>query len=140
LETNWKFGNSDISWQSDESSAVKFTCTGINARPMSPCHLNLQMSPTNHKFNWIRRSRINDDSWQNEEVPLDYAVEKYQIEVTDQSGVSVHVAQVFQPAYEYTSNARQADLGSETAPYTLSVSQISNTQNFGPAVTLQVSA
>ena len=50
---------------------------GIGLRPYAPAHLRSALSGGDRQISWIRRTRIDGDSWQGGEVPLGEDSESY---------------------------------------------------------------
>ena len=101
---------------------------GIGLRPYAPVHLRATRTGAGDvELSWIRRTRIDGDSWQSEEVPLAEEVESYVVRVMDGSTIQRETG-VSAPEWTYTA-AQQASDG-VTAPFTLAVAQVS--QSFGP--------
>lgn len=102
---------------------------GNGLRPYSPCHLTLDiMENGDRAFGWIRRTRINGDSWDVPEVPLGEENESYLVRVL-QGGSVIREITVNTPAWTYTNAAQIADgLGPD---FELSVAQISATYGAG---------
>ena len=98
---------------------------GIGLRPYAPCHLRARASGGDLNVSWIRRTRIDGDSWQSVEVPLNEASEAYVVRVLNAGGV-LRETEVHAPNWIYTADMRAVD-GPVTA---IEVAQIS--QSFGP--------
>ncbi|MBZ0130150.1 MAG: glycoside hydrolase/phage tail family protein [Rhodobacteraceae bacterium] len=102
---------------------------GIGLRPYAPCHLRRRVeSNGDHGFGWIRRTRIDGDSWDLPEVPLGEASEAYLLHVVA-GGVTVRNVQVSEPAWTYPAGMRAAD--GVTGAYALQVAQISERYGAG---------
>ena len=103
---------------------------GIGLRPYAPCHLAAATDTGGTvALRWIRRTRIDGDSWQSIEVPLGEAREAYLVRVVAGGGV-VREEQVSAPEWSYTAAMQGAD--GVTAPFTVEVAQISD--SFGPGL------
>ncbi|WP_425101190.1 baseplate multidomain protein megatron [Tropicibacter sp. S64] len=100
---------------------------GNGLRPYSPVHLTASGSATGQTLRWIRRTRIEGDSWDLADVPLGEDLEAYVVRV-EQGGTVLREAQVAVPEWTYTSAMQSADGASGLA--TLSVAQVS--ARFGP--------
>jgi hypothetical protein len=100
---------------------------GIGLRPYAPSHLRATRSGGDLELSWIRRTRIDGDSWQGTDVPLGEDSESYLIQVRDTTGLRrTDTSSVM--IWNYTA-AMQANDG-VTASYTIDVAQIS--ERFGP--------
>jgi hypothetical protein len=100
---------------------------GIGLRPLRPVHLRVADAGGDLAVTWIRRSRIDSDSWAGQDVPLGEAVEQYHLRFVDASGLR-REAQTATPAYTYTAGDRAAD-GTQS-PFAIEVAQVSD--RFGP--------
>ncbi|KPU84597.1 hypothetical protein JI58_02515 [Marinosulfonomonas sp. PRT-SC04] len=107
---------------------------GIGLRPYSPCHLKvLGAIGADIDMSWVRRTRVDGDSWESVEVPLGETGESYLLRVMDGATVLRETTTV-EPNWTY-SVADQA-LDGVTAPFQIAVAQISN--RFGPGVFEQI--
>ncbi|MCA0922916.1 glycoside hydrolase/phage tail family protein [Pseudooceanicola nanhaiensis] len=95
---------------------------GIGLRPYAPCHLSVAETAGDLAFGWVRRTRIDGDSWEGIEVPLGEESESYLVRVV-QGGVVRREAITATPAWTYDAAARAADGLSGLAE--LEVAQIS---------------
>ena len=101
---------------------------GIGLRPYSPVHLRTERDGSgNVAARWIRRTRIDGDSWSGREVPLGEESERYLVRVLE-NGAVVREAEVSSPEWTYTQ--AQQDEDATGAGFTLAVAQISG--RFGP--------
>ncbi|GHE00325.1 gene transfer agent protein [Defluviimonas sp. 20V17] len=101
---------------------------GIGLRPYAPCHLGVTRAADGAvDLRWIRRTRIDGDSWNGVEVPLGEAREAYLVRVIA-GGAILRDEGVAAPGWSYSTAAQTAD--GVAAPFTLSVAQVSD--SFGP--------
>lgn len=102
---------------------------GIGLRPYAPAHLNaIRDSAGDLAVSWVRRTRIDGDSWQSLDVPLGETSEAYVLKVL-QGGAVVRSENISSPAWVYTS-AQQASDGIVGA-FTIEVAQVSDTFGAG---------
>ncbi|MCU0910030.1 MAG: glycoside hydrolase/phage tail family protein [Rhodobacteraceae bacterium] len=101
---------------------------GAGLRPYAPAHLRAARLPNGDlAVTWIRRTRIDGDSWASVEVPLGEEGELYAVRVV-QTATILREASVTTPAYIYTAAAQAADAA---APgFAIEIAQVS--QTFGP--------
>ena len=82
--------------------AVDTTPQDVSLRPYAPVHLRAVRGEGGVQFSWIRRARLDGDSWEAEEVPLGEAAERYEIEILDGASVkrvlTSNAAQVLYPS------------------------------------------
>ncbi|MCA0873647.1 glycoside hydrolase/phage tail family protein [Seohaeicola saemankumensis] len=103
---------------------------GTGLRPYAPCHLRLgAASGGDLTLSWIRRTRVDGDSWDLPEVPLGEETEQYLLRLY-QGGTLVREATVASPGWTYTA-AQQATDGF-SAPGRIEVAQLS--ARFGPGL------
>ncbi len=101
---------------------------GIGLRPYSPVHLRAARTANGDlAISWIRRTRIEGDSWLSEEVPLGEVREAYRLRVIDNGSVQREV-DLTQTNWTYSTGAQAAD-GVATG-FTIEVAQVSDA--FGP--------
>lgn len=110
---------------------------GIGLRPYAPAFLRAHRADPGAalQVGWIRRTRIGGDDWESYEVPLGEEGERYLVRVSA-AGTVRREETVTSPGWTYP-QAQQASDG-VSAPFTLSVAQISAV--FGPGLfaTLEV--
>jgi hypothetical protein len=128
LERHFRIGPADRGY-GDESFVHKVqSFQGAGLRPYSPVHLVLHRgTDEGHRFSWIRRTRIDGDSWESRDVPLGEADERYivQVFVGDERRREETVGK---PEWVYSRADRIADGVSVT--YAVKVAQVS--ERFGP--------
>ncbi len=108
---------------------------GIGLRPLAPSHLRMREIPgygeggsvVDHEFSWVRRTRIDGDSWQSTDVPLGEESETYSVRIW-QGGTLVRSGNYGSPGYIYPAELRNVDgIG---GAYEMEVAQVS--AQFGP--------
>ena len=103
---------------------------GIGLRPLSPVHLKARAQVSGDiDVSWIRRTRIDGDSWQSVEVPLGEDSELYELRVV-QAGATVRQTSVAVPSWTYTATQQAAD--GVASPFSIEVAQVST--RFGPGI------
>ena len=102
---------------------------GTGLRPYSPAHLKAAQVGPDLEFRWIRRSRIDADSWVGMDVPLGEASEGYFIRV-EKDAIVIREETTSQPQWLYTADAQSADGIGGT--FSVSVAQVS--ERFGPGL------
>ena len=123
----------------DDPSYIEETLTfkGVGLRPYRPCHLRLERDQTKDSFTWIRRSRIEGDSWDSLSVPVGEEVESYLVRVVQDGAIKRE--QITQtPDWQYAVSDRSED--GVIGNYEVSVAQVSATVGPGPFATVLVSA
>ncbi len=108
---------------------------GNGLRPYAPCHLSLVRGAGGDlDFSWIRRTRIEGDSWDLAEVPLGEETETYLVRVR-QGGAILREETVTSPGWTYAAAAQSAD--GVLVGDSIEVAQVS--QRFGPGLVSSVS-
>ncbi len=100
---------------------------GVGLRPYAPAHLRQRAASDDLRFDWVRRGRIDGDSWQSTEMPLGEERESYLVQVR-QGATILREAVVSEPGWSY--NAAMRDEDGLSGPARLAVAQIS--AGFGP--------
>ncbi|MCB1386564.1 MAG: glycoside hydrolase TIM-barrel-like domain-containing protein [Nitratireductor sp.] len=117
--------------------ALAATCTAISARPLSPVHLVAARTGSGYAITWLRRSRLDSDRWDIEEVPLDHSPERYRVSILDGAAL-VREWDVTAPAATYPDSERLADFASPGDPFAIAIAQLAENGTPGPAATLAV--
>ncbi|SPH17632.1 hypothetical protein DEA8626_01156 [Defluviimonas aquaemixtae] len=101
---------------------------GTGLRPLSPAHLRAQRSAAGDLvLSWIRRTRIDGDSWSGVEVPLGETSEAYALRVVE-GGLVKRELTLGQSSWTYPAGMQAAD--GITEPFEIHVAQLSDV--FGP--------
>ena len=113
-----------------------FSARGL--RPLSPCHLRWQETAEGWKITWIRRGRIDADTWEGVDISLGEESEQYRLRVLRDG----------QEVMEFTTTSPQAgisnaqitthDLDLQDRHISIEVSQISNAYGPGIATVLEM--
>ncbi|MDR7125372.1 glycoside hydrolase TIM-barrel-like domain-containing protein [Pseudotabrizicola sp. 4114] len=136
LERHYRIGSSD---QNPGSDLVQYRITafkGIGLRPLSVAHLTCHIENQDHLFRWIRRTRVNGDSWEGYDVPLNEEREIYQFDVKSEGGEVLMSRTLDQPNFTYSMNHRLAT--GATGRYSVEVSQTSLIYGCGAKKTLDI--
>ena len=104
-------------------------------RPYSPVHLRALRAGSERHVRWIRRSRIDADSWDGTDVPLGEASEQYIVRIVD-AGAIRREEILTAPAFTYTDAMRAADGTQDT--YFIEVAQVSERFGAGPIARIQI--
>jgi len=125
LRLNWRVGPAgfDIS---DEHFAMQAETGGVRSRlPLSPVHIGGRLDASGDlAISWIRRGRIDADSWLSEEIPLGEETEAYRIAVLSEERGTVRMVTVSAPSWTYTHQQMAADFGAIPERITVTVSQL----------------
>ncbi|TGD45285.1 host specificity protein [Pseudotabrizicola sediminis] len=124
------FANEDIGSDTVVHDIETFKGSGL--RPLSVSHLRFTMDGLqNHRFTWVRRTRIGGDSWEGYDAPIGEDRELYAIRIISSDGRILH-NDVTTETHFLISAAQRALIGL-LSTYSLEVSQISSLYGPGPA-------
>ena len=114
---------------------VTYAFDGNGLRPYAPVHLVHRVEGSGLRFTWIRRTRVDGDSWDLPEVPLGEESEAYTVRVS--SGPTVlRETTVSSPEWVYDDAARAADGAGDV--FEVAVAQNSARYGSGPFRVLPV--
>ncbi len=135
LPRYWRIG--PARYAVDNASYVqKITAfQGVGLRPYAPVHLRARAMGADRHITWVRRTRIDGDSWESLDVPLGEAREAYLLRIT-QGGTIKREETLNAPMFTYTA-AMQAGDG-VSPPYHIDVAQISERFGAGPFTRIDV--
>lgn len=100
--------------------------------PLAPVHLRLARVGSDAVISWIRRGRIDADSWAGTDISLGEASEAYHVAVSLPDAAPSRQWQVDEPRLTYPAAAIEADFGAMPEEIELSVRQLS--QAVGPGL------
>lgn len=129
LERYWRVGPSRRSVDDTSYTEKIVDFQGIGLRPYSPVHLRATRNGTARDVSWIRRSRIDADSWDGTDVPLGEASEQYILRIAD-AGAIRREEVLNAPNFTYTDAMRASD-GTQST-YSIEVAQVSERFGAGP--------
>lgn len=127
---HYRIGPASRGYDDPSYSHVELAFEGNGLRPLSPCHMRAdQQGSGDIVFDWIRRTRINGDTWDGIEVPLGEEAERYLVRVM-QAGAVVREVIVAIPNWTYIVADQAADAVAGLVE--IQVAQISAT--YGPGL------
>lgn len=128
LTRNYRIGAASRGYDTPETVAISAAFEGNGLRPYSVCHLRAEGGlGQDINLTWIRRTRLDGDTWKSSEVPLAEESERYRVQVKQGSTVLREVS-VAQSGWAYTAAMQSADGASPGAK--VEVAQLST--SFGP--------
>lgn len=139
LQLNWRVAPSGL-LLSEATTASWSGVGGVRAlTPLSPVHLSgTRLAGGDFGFSWIRRGRIDADSWLGPEIPLGEASELYAVRVFRTDGTLVREAAPTSPEWVYAAAEIAADFPAPSE-FDLAVSQVSAAVGPGIAATARFS-
>lgn len=78
------------------------TFRGVGLRPYAPVHLSAQYTAESVRFSFFRRTRVDGDRWDLEEVPLVEASERYLVRVRTLDETLLREATITETVWDYT--------------------------------------
>lgn len=134
LELNWRVGPAGADISEENFLLAQGVTGGVRALlPLSPVHLRVRKEDGDIHFTWIRRGRINADSWLADEIPLGEERELYRIEVATPGGAVVRSATSEAPSWTYTEDMQAEDFSQPPEAIEVFVRQISAVAGAGIA-------
>jgi len=129
LARHYRIGPAQRSLDDASYTHVVAAFDGVGLRPYAPVHLRALRDGAagETSLSWIRRTRVDGDSWQSVEVPLGEDAESYQVRIL-QGGSVMREETVTTPGFTYSDAAKTAD--GVTGIYEIAVAQVSD--RFGP--------
>jgi hypothetical protein len=124
---HYRIGPADKSYDHPAYRHEVHAFQGFGLCPYAPVHLVARVIEGDVAFSWVRRARVDADSWDLSDIPLGEAREAYQVRVVQGDQV-MRVSEVTTPAWIYTAAMRAAD--GVVGEVSFEVAQISD--RFGP--------
>jgi hypothetical protein len=125
LERYYRIGKSSLGYTDTSVNLVRTAFAGNGLRPFTVSHLDAQVDDFGAVvITWIRRTRIDGDSWQSIEVPLGEEVESYTIKVK-QGATLVRTATSSTQTWSYTLTMQSMDGLIGTVTFEVAQSSIS---------------
>ena len=136
LQRYYRIGVAELGYSDRNVTAESIAFNGIGYRPYAVSHLAALGTPgSSIDLVWIRRTRIDGDSWVASEVPLGEDSERYIVRIFH-SGVLLRETEVFTSAWTYTTSMQASDVAGTA--FQISVAQVSARFGAGPFTTLSL--
>jgi hypothetical protein len=130
LERHYRVGPVDRPYDDPSYLYAVTAFAGIGLRPYAPVHLRLApQDGGDWLLRWVRRTRIDGDSWSSVEVPLGEEVEAYIVRVLA-GDTTLREVEVNAPSWAWPAADRNADIAAGADA--LAVAQLS--ARFGPGL------
>jgi hypothetical protein len=131
LLRSYRIGQADLGYGDGQVVSASKAFSGIGLRPYSVAHLRAKgFAGGEIDLSWIRRTRVEGDSWLGLDVPLGEEEELYQVQVLADERV-VRQEMVAVPRFTYSAAMQAAD--GVGAGFDLTVAQLSSRFGAGPA-------
>ncbi len=130
LERHYRVGPSDKGYADESFVHLLHSASSVGLRPYSPVHLKAeQISDGALAVSWVRRTRIDGDSWEGLDVPLGENSEQYLVQIVQGEYVLREVETV-EPSWTYQAEMRVAD--APIGAFDIQVAQVSERYGVGP--------
>lgn len=130
LQFNWSYGPANKPLGHPSFQTVQKGFAGAGLRALSPVHVRGAVSGNDLLISWIRRTRLNGDSWDVTEVPLSEEDERYEIDILD-GGTVKRTLSTNAPSVTYSEADQVADWGSVQPAYDVRVFQLNSSLSRG---------
>ncbi|MEM9845491.1 MAG: host specificity protein, partial [Pseudomonadota bacterium] len=138
LSRYYRIGPAQLANDDPSFSAAQLSFEGLGLRPLSPVHLCLNgLHGADRTLSWTRRSRIDADTWEGQDVPLGEETEQYIVRILKGNNL-VREDTTTTPSWTYTAAAQSID--QITGGFDIAVAQVSARFGAGRFATLQVLA
>ena len=108
---------------------------------LSPVHLQAERAGDgSFVLEWIRRGRLDSDSWLGPDIPLGEALEQYVVRIAEPGGPAVREVTLSATSWTYTAALFAADFPSPPDAIYITVRQVSQSAGEGLPAKLVVSA
>ena len=126
LPLNWRIGPAGGDFGGDDFVAAS-VAGGIRSQlPLSPVHLRAARDGAGDvAISWVRRGRLDADSWQGDDIPLGEDFERYRVEIRDGGGELLRMMEADAPHVLYAQEDLLADVAELPATVTVTVRQLS---------------
>ena len=98
---------------------------GVGLRPYAPCHMRAE----GRQLSWVRRTRVDGDSWDGTDVPLGESLESYRLRIT-KDDIVIHQIDLDRP--EYLIPEAVFSEAAQNGGFTVAVAQLSDLFGAGP--------
>jgi GTA TIM-barrel-like domain/Putative phage tail protein len=130
LATQWRLGPAQLDYGNPAYLDITSQSQLRALRPLRPAHLKIVAASGGWNVSWVRRTRIDGDSWDYVEVPLGETTEEYQLSFYAGSILKRSVTSAV-PNYFYSTANFASDFGTAPANVMLRVAQRSATYGTG---------
>lgn len=126
LALNWRVGPVGSNLTDAHFASTKIA-GGLRALlPLAPVHLCGRMDSGDFNLSWIRRGRVDADSWLHEDIRLGEEAERYLVEIEgDGGGAVIRTVMTTEPRWVYAEDMMVSDFGIVPDSIVVRVSQVS---------------
>lgn len=125
LTLNWRIGPAGRDFAGPAFVQLQ-AAGGVRALlPLSPVHLRLARRDNGDAvLSWVRRGRIDADSWLGEEIPLGEERERYRITIAPLGAAALRTVETVEPRLIYTQAQQALDFPVRPAAIEVTIRQI----------------
>ena len=136
LARRYRYGPAAAPQEDASYRSVERAFEGVGLRPYAPCHLRARGDGAGGlALNWVRRTRIDGDSWAGIDVPLGETREAYLLRVLV-AGAEVRRVELSAAEWTYGAALRAGD--GAAGACTIEVAQLSDSYGPGPARRIEI--
>ena len=136
LERHYRIGPSSRPYDDASYLHLIKSFPGAGLRPYRPAHLAAVRKPGGEiEISWVRRTRVDGDSWEGSDVPLGEEVERYRLRVINGGDEVARELEIGETTFVYSPSAQTQDGFNERSQ--ISVAQVSIQFGDGPFATIQ---
>ncbi|MEZ5923918.1 MAG: glycoside hydrolase/phage tail family protein [Hyphomicrobiaceae bacterium] len=132
LSLDWRYGPKTLPHTDQSYMPESHSFAALGLRPLSPAHVRGARSAGDLRIDWIRRTRIGGDAWEQVEVPLGEDREAYAVDIMD-GPVVKRTIETGVPSAIYSTADQIADWGVLPPSLSVRVHQLSSTYGRGAA-------
>jgi hypothetical protein len=135
LTRHYRIGSARLPFDDQSYSHLAEAFDGAGLRPYAPCHLRAVADGSDTAVSWVRRTRIDGDTWASTEVPLGETEERYLVRVL-QGGSILREITTLSAQWSYSAAMKAADIAA--GAYEIQVGQLSAAFGVGPFARIEI--
>jgi len=129
VSQHYRIGPAQRGYDDPSYTHLEHAFAGNGLRPYAPCHLRAEAVGEDLAIHWVRRSRVESDTWEGD-VPVGEESEAYVVRVL-RDGAVLRSVTVQAPSWTYGAAERAAD-GAMAGGFEIAVAQVSS--RYGPGL------
>ena len=131
LARNYRVGPAGRSPGDPSYQQVQLAFDGLGQRPYRPCHLKASPNANGDlSIGWIRRTRVDGDSWMGLDVPIAETEESYLLRILDNDDKVIREVVIPTASFVYAGGMQSTD--GYGPGWKIAVAQVSDTFGHGP--------
>lgn len=125
-ETRYRVGPPGLDVADPAMRELSAATQGLALRPLAPVHPRAVRIPGGVRLRWIRRTRLDGDSWDLAEVPLGEEAERYRVTIF-REGLAIREIEASTSEIVYANAEEVADFSAPQAEFDLAIMQLGST-------------